>query len=654
MRYVLIISLLLLSLQNLAQDLSADTTILRIENLSSNKDKAAAFNLASENAWKNGNLKESLEYSERGLKIAREFNYQKVEAKLLNNRGVTYDFLSQYTSALEHYFAGLSIQEKVDDPETKADILGNIGLIYMNQNLESKSLSYHKRALKIRQEIKDQHGISASLNNIAIAYTRQGKFQKAIDNYIQCIDIDAEANDSIGLGDDYNNIALAYIDLKEYKIALNYLEKALEIRKSVSNNVAISTTYSNFGEVHFKLHDFDKARDYFNLSIEFATVVNDRECLKYVYGRLTENEEGAGDSIAAFRYYKLFIAYRDSIDNSSMARNQTKVELNYQFNKEKEVARLRQEEKDRQQKIILIAVSSGLILILLFSILFFRKWKQTQAQQVIIEEKNSLVQKKNDEIMASISYAKRIQKALLPSATLLNESFPINFVLYLPKDIVSGDFYWIDEIDNVRYVAVADCTGHGVPGALMSVVCHNALNRALNEFNKTRPSEILDKTRELVIDELFQDEDAVADGMDISLCSFNTITNDVCWAGANNPLWIYRKSSNSLEEIKADKQPIGNHQNLAPFNEHPVHLHFGDRIFLFSDGYQDQFGGLKQKKLMRKGFKQAILDSIHLSMNEQNEFLKKTFLSWQGNLEQVDDVCVIGIEINPEKQPQKT
>lgn len=321
------------------------------------------------------------------------------------------------------------------------------------------------------------------------------------------------------------------------------------------------------------------------------------------------------------------------------------MELNYEFDKEKEVSRLREKEKDRQYKIILIAISSGLILILLFSILFFRKWKQKQAQQEIIEEKNRLVQQKNDEIMASISYAKRIQKAILPSTSVINDSFPVNFVLYLPKDIVSGNFYWIDEINNIRYVAVADCTGHGVPEALMSVVCHNELKRALHEFNKTNPSEILTKTRELVINELSIDEDAVADGMDISLCSFDKNTNKMNWAGANNPLWIYRKLSNSLEEIKPDKQPIGNHQNPTPFNGHEVELNMGDRIFFFSDGYQDQFGGPKQKKMMRKGFRKAILDSAELTMQGQNRFLMKVFKDWQADEEQVDDVCVIGIEI---------
>lgn len=622
----------------------SDTTISRIEKLTSPRTKAISYDKATDWAWQNGYLNEALEYSERGLKIAQSSGLKDIESSLHNNRGITFDYLNQYPAALKHFFAGLTIQEKLNNPELKGDILGNIGLIYMYQNLIEKSRRYHKRALTIRRKINDKHGISASLNNLAILSSREGKYQESIENYLACIKIDLELNDVTGLGDDYNNIGIAYLDLKNYDQSLVYLNKALEIRKSNKDIRGISETLSNFGTYYHKLRQFDKAREYFLEAIELAKQVRAKESLKYMYRVMTRNEELSKDTIAAYLYYKLFIKYRDSIDNSAIARKQTALELNYQFDKEKEVTRLRQRETDRQYMIILIAVSSVLILILLFSILFFRKWKQTQAQQLIIEERNRMVEQKNDEILASINYAKRIQHAILPSTTALKEAYPEHFTLYLPKDIVSGDFYWINERDNIRFLAVADCTGHGVPGALMSVVCHNALNRALHEFNHTSPAAILDKTRELVINELSQRDDFVADGMDISLCAFNINSNIITWAGANNPLWIYRKSINEIEEIKADKQPIGNHKNPTPFKEHQLELYLGDRIYLFTDGFQDQFGGEKLKKLMRKGFKNAILESAKHSIDEQNTFLIKLFKNWQGSEEQVDDVCVIGLE----------
>ena len=644
MRFVIVTTLLLFSLLSFAQDYSKDTTVARIEKLSSEKAKAKAYNDASKDAWLQGELQNALEYSKRGLTIAKRNNYQSIQSELYNNRGVTYDYLSDYPAALKNYFAGLAIQEKVNDPKLKASILGNIGLIYSNQEQWKRSLKYHNRALKLSESINDRHGVSIALNNAAIVYNAIGQFEKAAEYYIKCIEIDSLVNDTVGLGDDYNNIALVYMGWKDYDVSIDYLQRALEIRTSTNNIIGLAKTNSNIGEVHFSKEEYDTARVYFKKAIQFAQEANDRESLKYIYDFLAKNEEKAGDTISAYRYYKLFITYRDSIDNSTIARKQTELELNYQFNKEKEVARAKQEEKDRQYNIILIAISSGLVLILLFSILFFLKWKQTQAQQIIIQEKNELVQRKNNEIMASISYAKRIQKAILPSTSTLEEAFPNNSVLYLPKDIVSGDFYWMDEIDSTQFLAVADCTGHGVPGAMMSVVCHNALNRAVHEFGKKSSSEILNKTRELVIEEMTQQDESVADGMDISLCAFDKKSNMLNWSGANNPLWIYRKQTKTMEQIKADKQPIGNHQNPVPFTEYELELQRGDRIYLFSDGYQDQFGGPKGKKVMRKGLKNAILDSAEQPIDEQRTFLHSNFISWKNDLEQVDDVCVICIE----------
>jgi serine phosphatase RsbU (regulator of sigma subunit)/tetratricopeptide (TPR) repeat protein len=644
MRFVIVTVILFVSILSFSQDFSKDTTILRIEKIASEKVKTSAYNDAAEIAWMSGMFNEALEYSERGLKIAKQNDFKELESRLHNNRGVAYDFLSQYPSALKHYFAGLAIQEKLNTPDTKADLLGNIGLIYMSQGLQEKSLDYHTRALKIRESMQDTLGISASLNNVAIIYHNQGKHQEAIERYEKCIDIDTKLKDTVGLGDDYNNIALPYIDMGEYDIALDYLEKALEIRLYINDPRKIAVTYSNFGEVFFKQEDYDKAREYLKLAVDFGKSANERESLKFTYNLLQRNEEKAGDSASAYRYYKLYIQYRDSIDNSELARKQTSLELNYQFNKEKEVARLKQEQKDRQYKIGIIAVSAGLLLILFFSILFFRKWKQTQAQQRIIKEKNELVEQKNQEIMASISYAKRIQNAILPSSSELLDAFPNHFVLYLPKEKVSGDFYWMDESGPTQFLAVADCTGHGVPGAMMSVVCYNALNRSVHEFGKSSTADILDKTRELVINEISQNDESVTDGMDISLCAFEKGTNKIKWSGANNPLWIYRKASHRLEEVKADKQPIGHHRSPKPFNEHEVELFEGDRVYLFSDGYQDQFGGPKSKKMMRKGLKSVLLDSAKLSLKEQRALLNIHFMNWKNNLEQVDDVCIVGVE----------
>ncbi|MBO73270.1 MAG: hypothetical protein CMD35_06615 [Flavobacteriales bacterium] len=251
---------------------------------------------------------------------------------------------------------------------------------------------------------------------------------------------------------------------------------------------------------------------------------------------------------------------------------------------------------------------------------------------------------KNRELVDSIKYAQRIQNAIMPTEKQLNELIPNGFVFYQPKDIVAGDFYWLNQKDNSTYIAACDCTGHGVPGALVSVVCNTALNRSIKEFKLNTPGEILDKTRELVLTEFEKSEDEVSDGMDIALIKING--NHLSFSGANNPLWIVRNNNQILEDIKGCKQSIGLTNNPTPFITHEVDLNSGDCVYVFTDGYSDQFGGPKGKKFKTKAFKN-LLQSIHyLPSKEQKVIIESTIKQWKGKLEQVDDICIIGLKIN--------
>lgn len=277
--------------------------------------------------------------------------------------------------------------------------------------------------------------------------------------------------------------------------------------------------------------------------------------------------------------------------------------------------------------------------------------------QQITKQKEEL-EVKNNEIIDSITYAKRIQDAILPPDDLVNKELHNGFILYLPKDIVAGDFYWLEPAKNNVFIAAADCTGHGVPGAMVSVVCHNALNRSVREFGLTSPSKILDQTARLVDETFEQSNEEIKDGMDISLCKIDQVSRQVEWAGANNPLWIISKhdfenlgepslTSGDLKlfEIKADKQPIGKYVNREAYTHHKVSLNEGDVIYMFSDGFPDQFGGDRGKKYKSKNFKRYLLAIAAENMTDQKTSLKQEFEQWRGELEQLDDVCVIGVRI---------
>lgn len=261
----------------------------------------------------------------------------------------------------------------------------------------------------------------------------------------------------------------------------------------------------------------------------------------------------------------------------------------------------------------------------------------------IIKNKNFLLEDKNKEILDSITYAKRLQDAILPPIKLVNKYLKDSFILYKPKDIVAGDFYWMEIQDDIVFLAAADCTGHGVPGAMVSVVCSNALNRTLNEFAIKEPGKILDKVRELVIETFEKSESEVMDGMDISLCSLNIQARELKWAGANNPLWLIRQSK--LLEITANKQPIGKTDNPKDFTTHTLQLEKGDLFFLFTDGFADQFGGPKGKKFKYKQLEEILIANVNLSLIELSSILDQTFNDWKSALEQVDDVLIIGVKV---------
>lgn len=286
---------------------------------------------------------------------------------------------------------------------------------------------------------------------------------------------------------------------------------------------------------------------------------------------------------------------------------------------------------------------------LLYTVAYFKELTTRQNNELesnnkSIEIQKQLVESKNKRITDSIKYALRIQNAMLPPPEFVKQCLGNSFIFYKPKDIVAGDFYWIEKENDVVLFAACDSTGHGVPGALVSVICHNALNRAVREFGLKQPAEILDKTTEIVIENFSKSDEDIKDGMDVSLCSYNSKTKVLQWAGANNPLWLFKNGE--LIETKADKQPIGMYDKRKPFTNHTFNLSATDTIYLFSDGVSDQFGGeTGNKKLTKKGFREFILSSQGKDMEEQGIALEKFITDYRKKTEQIDDMLVIGVKI---------
>lgn len=628
-----------------------DTAYARVNAIQSPEKKAKAFNSLTELSWRYGNYNKGIFYGNAGLKVSEKYKLHKITGALLNNLGIIYDYKGKYPTALSHFFKALRIQEKINDQGGKAYTLNNIGLIYSNEKNFKDALHYQRRSLYIRKSINDQSGVSSSYNNIGIIYLLQEKHKLALNNFKQSLKIDQILKDTIPMMDGYNNIGICYMNMKQYDSALFYLTKTLELREHYKDLLGIAKAETNIGTVYEETGQFKKAKLAFERGLSIATEIGSIESMVYAHTHLEKIAVLEKDYKTAYTNSVKAVRLQDSISNISNTREETEIALKYKFDKENELKQIKQQRKDllvqREQekaKWFIVFLIVFVLLIAFFSYFLYKRWKIAKEQATIIESQKQLVLEKNTEILDSIAYAKRIQTAILPSESLRNELLPPHFIVYEPKDIVAGDFYWIEQLENWTLVAAADCTGHGVPGAMMSVVCHNALNRSVREFGLLHPGDILDKTRELIVQELSKSNEQVNDGMDISLCAWNKTTQQLHWSGANNPLWIIRQSG-ELEEIKPLKQPIGKYDDYTKFPTHELQYQSGDLLYLFTDGYSDQFGGETGKKFKSKNFKRLLESIASMEMDQQKSELLNMFHSWKGALEQVDDICIIGLKM---------
>lgn len=599
-----------------------------------------------------GNIHEGLKYYHKSLKIQEKIGDKEGVATSLNNIGAIHNKQGNIPEALKYYHKSLNIYKTLDNKQGLAQTLNNIGHIYEGQDEPDLALEYFHRSLKIYKGLKNERGKATLLNSIGFTYFNKRNLPKALEYYSKALIIRQEIGDTKGIASSLNNIAVAYEHEHKTEKAMEYYSKCLTVYKTTNDKRGLSNILHNIGRMYLNQGNLLKAKEYSTRSIKLANEVGAPSIIKGPAKTLSAIYEKEGNGMAALKMHKLFISMRDSINNEKTQKVTTKLQAKYEYEKEKAIndaehdklIALGQKEQEKQ-KIISFAISIGLILVIVFLVFVFNRLKITNKQKLVIEVQNK-------EIVDSITYAKRIQEAILPTDQIVKKCLPESFIYYKPKDIIAGDFYWIDQQDDNIFFAAADCTGHGVPGAMISVVCHNAMNSAIKDLNILDPGKILDKTRELVVRQLNKSENPeidsigyIRDGMDIALCVLNTKTNQLNYAGAYNPLWILRNGDSEIEEIKANRQSVGKVENPKPFNAHKINLNKGDNIYIFSDGFADQFGGTRGKKFMYKPFKKLLVTMQNETMENQLKNINNHFENWKGNIEQVDDVCVIGVRI---------
>ncbi len=636
--------------------------------------------------------KDAIKYSQEARVLANKLDYPSGEAYALKYIGLVDYFQGQYVEAITFWEQSLRIFEEIDDKEGIANMLSNLGVIYNNQGYDARALSMYLKSLKLAEEITDTLRTITALNNIGLLYSKQKDTENlALEYYLQAWQLSESIEYNHGVGTSSINLGELYIKQKKYSDALVAEERSLAAFR-LENSVSVTNPLIQIGKIYVTLEEYDAAKVYLEEALKIAEKFGAKlEMTRALLG-LAEAYYETSDNEMALQANKralkiatdLGIQYEMMSAKTGLARTNAKISefenayilLNEAivlkdsiFTKENqeqlnnlrvqhEIENMLQENeilkkdieikeiKNTKQRAVIFFLILGFVVTSFLIALLIRANKQKRKANTILEGKNTLISEQKKEITDSIRYAKRIQNAMLTPTEDISVLLPEHFILFSPRDIVSGDFYWFTRHENKIVCIAADCTGHGVPGAFMSMLGIAYLNEIYSKNPEIRASELLDELRRHVIQSLHQTgrSGENQDGMDITAIIIDAKEQTLQFAGANNPLFLYRNSE--LHEYKPDKMPIGIHgKEMNPFTNHEVKIHKGDVIYAFSDGFADQFGGPNGKKYMIKKFKEKLFDIHEKPMNTQKKELEDALVDWMAETRQVDDILVIGIRL---------
>ncbi len=569
-------------------------------------------------AWKirRSYPEETLKIANEAKELSEQLDDHNALAYSYRNSGTAYYLLSMFEQGLVDLHKALELFKKEDNKHAEATSIRTIGNIYHSIEENEKAIEFYHKAIEITKQLNDKQGTAYNLGNIGYVYQKLKQQDEALDFMLQTYELLSEIDDDLGLSDVMGNIGRTYFITGEKDKALEFYNLSLCRAEKINHLRGIATANNSLGEYFSDGGAYNKAEQHLNKSLETANKMGERLLICQILKNLSGLHEKTGDLQKALDRFKEFQTLNNEILLS-----------------------------DKKSSLNAIKVEAEL------------KWSETEKElfkvkNIELANANAIIEETNRGVTDSIKYAQRIQEAILPSEELIKHLIPDSFVMYRPKDVLSGDFYWVSGArtnygEDFILASVADCTGHGVPGALMSIIGNNYLRLCEHEETVNRPSEALDFINNGVSKTLRQElsTSAIKDGMDMSFIAIDYKSMKLHFAGAKNSIFHVHKGC--LTEYKGDKQPIGSYvgEELIPFTNNEINIEKGDVVYLFSDGYPDQFGGPKGKKFMYKKYRELITTISNLPMSEQKIKLEKRFDDWKGDLEQLDDVCIFGIRI---------
>lgn len=614
-----------------------------------------------------GDNKASINTFRKALELAERNSQESMVATIYNNMGNVYSGMGDFKNAVDVYSKSLNTMHRFGDLVGQGNALNNIGSIYSSQNDEERALSYFRRSFKTFSKTNNKRGLANAATNFGSLLKDIDKIDSAMYYFDIALDVYKSSNYKIGEATIYQNFGSIALDDKDYETALKEYNRALDLNLKLKNSPDVSTILQLISETYLEMGDLTKAMEFAQESLDVALTTSRKKIINKANYRLYKVSKALGDDSKALNYYENYISVRDSLESEEMKNDIAQKRYEYEYDKksfqdsveraehdkiitEKLKRQTTEIEKTQQRSIFLVII---IALVIISAVFIFRRLRISQKQNQIIERQRDKVEKqrnvldeKNQEILDSMNYAKRLQNAILPASNHFDELFRDYFSYFAPKDVVSGDFYWLESNEHGTFIAAADCTGHGVPGALVSVVCSNALTKAVVEDRLPTPADVLDRTRTLILNHFSKSGKGINDGMDIALIMLPAKENHkkLIFSGAHNPFWLFR--GDDIIEIKGDKQPVGYLSEMKPFTNHEVELEKEDLVYIFSDGYADQFGGPEVdrggKKFKRKTFKNLVKEIREKPLTDQKTIIQSKLETWQGSLEQTDDIVVLG------------
>ncbi|MBL4752259.1 MAG: tetratricopeptide repeat protein [Flavobacteriales bacterium] len=580
--------------------------------------------------------------------------------------GIIYSDQKMFDQALQYHNKAVEIKKQIDNKKGLAFTLDQIGRIYRHKQLYDTALTYHLLASEIKKEIGNDMGLAYTYDQIGRTYRAQEDYDRALEFHEKASVIKERIGNKKGLAYTFDHIGKIYLDLEKHELAIAYQTKAAEIKKDIGNLNGLAISLLNIGHSYVVNNKYYKGIQYLEEALKYAKALKSKTITKDIYLEFSKCYEAMRDFELSLIYYNRYSNIKDSIISEESIRQIADMQTKYNTEKKERELQISELELTnnraelRTSNLIVASLAFGLVLIVALSAFVYKNFRQKKKANLLLETKNlaitkqsSIIESRNKKITDSIDYAKRIQEALLANRSKLSEYFKDSFILYKPKDIVSGDFFWIKQMNGTILFAVADCTGHGVPGAFMSIVCNNVLNVVTNDLSTVSPAKILEATNDELINRLQKKQTPdpqnprpsnldVKDGMDIALCSVDLKNRVLHYAGAHNPIYLIR--NDKLIETKGNKLFIGNNVGVT-FTDHTIPLEAGDCLYLFSDGFADQKGGPNNKKFYYQPFQELLVSIQQKGMEEQEEHLHEVIVNWVDGKEQIDDIIVLGVKV---------